>query len=140
MEVRSISGGVILGLAAVLFLVASGRILGISGIAFGLTTPRKGDVGWRLVFVLGLLAGGFVAASTLGDDRVAFTITTPLWALAVAGFLVGAGTSLGSGCTSGHGICGMARLSPRSLVATITFIAFGMITTYVLRHALGGAS
>ncbi len=140
MEIRSLIGGGIMGLAAVLFLVASGRILGISGIVFGLAKPQRGDVGWRLVFLLGLLAGGFAAASGLQDDRVTFVITTPLPYLLSGGFLVGLGTSLGSGCTSGHGICGMARLSPRSLVATVTFIAFGMITTYLVRHAIGGAS
>lgn len=128
----SLAGGIIIGLAAAALLLLAGRTLGISGIFYGALTARGPECAWRAVFLLGLLA----APSVL---KVFFTpvpphIDTSLPLLAVAGFLVGFGTRLGNGCTSGHGICGLSRLSPRSLAATLTFMLAGFMTIYVLRH------
>ncbi len=133
--VSSLTGGVLIGIAAALLLVANGRIAGISGIVGGLVRGAEGP-GWRMLFVGGLLAGGLllqlVRPNAIGPSVVGYP------ALIVAGFLVGYGTQLGSGCTSGHGVCGVARLSPRSLVATAIFMLAGAATTYLVRHLLGG--
>jgi uncharacterized membrane protein YedE/YeeE len=128
----SFAGGVTLGFAAALLLLLVGRTLGISGIVDGALTARDREFGWRATFLLGLLA----APAAL---RLFFIPTPPnidmSWTqLAIAGLLVGFGTRLGSGCTSGHGICGLSRLSPRSLVATLTFMSAGFVTVYVVRH------
>ncbi|MCM8613013.1 YeeE/YedE family protein [Accumulibacter sp.] len=131
----SFAGGLLIGFAVALLILLEGRIAGISGIVGGLLQPRRtGDVGWRLAFVLGLvaapLAWGMLAL--LPQGRIDATWTT----LVVAGLLVGFGSRLGSGCTSGHGVCGLSRLSPRSLAATVVFMAAGFATVFVARHLL----
>ena len=133
----SLVGGLLLGLASALFILLNGRILGISGILGGLLAPRMGDIGWRIAFLLGLGAAPMVVAAVMPADllsEVRIEASGP--AIALAGLLVGVGTSYGSGCTSGHGVCGLSRLSPRSLVATLCFMAAGFATVYVLRHAI----
>lgn len=129
-------GGVLIGVAAVLLMAALGRVAGISGIAAGLL-DRAGDRTWRLAFVIGLLAAPWLFGVLRGDNGVGAPQVAWPW-MALAGLLVGLGTRLGSGCTSGHGVCGIARFSPRSLVATATFMALGIITVGVVRHILGG--
>jgi len=136
--VAALIGGLLIGISSVLLLVFNGRIAGISGITGQLLHPRAGDMGWRLTFLAGLMGGGaalfalWPAAFDLGVDR-------SLPAVAVAGLLVGFGTRTGSGCTSGHGICGIARLSPRSVVATLVFMFTGAATVFVVNHFFGGA-
>ncbi len=131
----SLAGGILLGLASALFVLVNGRILGISGILGGLLVPRRGDTGWRIAFLLGLLAAPATMALLAPPDWLsAPRIEAGTVALVVAGLLVGYGTRLGSGCTSGHGVCGLSRLSPRSLVATATFMAAGFAVVYVTRH------
>jgi len=130
-------GGVLIGLSAVWLMASLGRIAGISGIAGGLVTGMR-DRGWRVAFVLGLVMAPVLRLVFGGDNGIgALQVSWP-W-LAVAGLLVGFGTGLGSGCTSGHGVCGIARLSPRSLAATLVFMGAGMATVFVARHLLGGA-
>lgn len=134
-----LAGGILIGLAAAVLLFFHGRIAGISGILGGaLRNRQRGDLGWRLAFLVGLLAAGAVAV-LLSPTQVEITIDRSLGAMALAGLLVGFGTALGSGCTSGHGVCGIARLSKRSLVATATFMAVGALTVFVVNHLLGGA-
>ena len=130
----SLADGVLLGLASALFILFSGRLLGISGILGGLIRPRSGDTGWRLAFLAGLLVAPAVWALFAAPEapRIEAGGTT----LLVAGLLVGWGTRYGSGCTSGHGVCGLSRLSPRSLAATLAFMATGFATVYVVRHLL----
>ena len=128
----SLAGGVVLGLAAALFILLNGRVLGVSGILGGLARPRKGDLGWRVAFVAGLLV-----APTLW--RLFAEVPTPridtsLAVLVIAGLLVGWGTRYAAGCTSGHGVCGLANLSARSLVATLVFVAAAVFTVFVVRH------
>jgi uncharacterized membrane protein YedE/YeeE len=129
-------GGALIGLAASALLWFDGKVAGISGIIGGLLRPTRGDVGWRGAFVAGLLAGGVLLRVVLPS---AFTISVeePLPLILAAGFLVGLGTRLGNGCTSGHGVCGVSRGSVRSLVATATFMATGALTVFVVRHVLG---
>ncbi|MBU3611743.1 YeeE/YedE family protein [Polynucleobacter sp. MG-27-Goln-C1] len=129
-------GGMLLGIAAALYVILHGRILGISGIVSGLLTPKEGDVNWRLSLLLGLLSAPFWA-SLLLDLHTTTVIDADWLAIIVAGLLVGFGANYGSGCTSGHGICGLSRLSPRSLVATISFMCTGFLTVFVIRHVLG---
>ena len=131
----SLAGGVTLGFAAALLLLLVGRTLGISGIVDGALTVRDREFGWRATFLLGLLAAP--TALRLFAAPTPPNIETPWTRLAIAGLLVGFGTRLGSGCTSGHGICGLSRLSPRSLVATLTFMFAGFVTVYVVRHLAG---
>lgn len=132
----SLGGGILLGLASAAFILVNGRILGISGILGGLLVPRMGDVGWRIAFLLGMAASPFVASQLLPVDYLeAPRIEAGFIAIAVAGLLVGFGTRYGSGCTSGHGVCGLSRLSLRSLVATLTFMGLGFLVVYVMRHA-----
>jgi uncharacterized membrane protein YedE/YeeE len=130
-------GGALIGLASAWLLLADGRIAGVSGILGGLLRPAPGDWGWRLAFVLGLPAGYALHAALAG--RAPLTIEVSTLQLGAAGLLVGFGTRLGSGCTSGHGVCGVARASPRSLAATATFMGLGFATVYAVRHLLGGA-
>ena len=130
----SLAGGLLLGLAAALFILLNGRVLGISGIVGGLLRPRAGDTAWRVAFVAGLLAAP--ALWSLFGAPVAPRIQAGPALLVLAGLLVGWGTRYGSGCTSGHGVCGLARLSPRSLAATVAFMATGFATVFVLRHLL----
>ena len=131
-------GGLLIGLATSAFLVLEGRVAGITGIVGGLLKPVPGDRSWRYVFVLGLLVGGAVlriAAPDVFEESGAQTGT-----LVAAWLLVGCGTRLGSGCTSGHGVCGNSRLSVRSAVATATFIVAGAVTVFVAKHLVGGAA
>lgn len=131
----SLAGGVLIGLAAALFLLLNGRIAGISGVLGGLLRPAKGDVGWRVAFLAGMVGAPTVYA--LVASVPAPRIDAGWVALVVAGLLVGLGTRYGSGCTSGHGVCGLSRLSLRSLVATLTFMVAGFVTVYIVRHLLG---
>ena len=130
----SLGGGILLGLASAAFILVNGRILGISGIVGGLFRPTSGDVSWRLSFVLGMLVAPLLYATLVGLPPV--RIDADGATLLAAGLLVGFGTRYGSGCTSGHGVCGLSRLSPRSLVATLAFMAAGFVTVYLVRHAL----
>ncbi len=129
----SLAGGILLGLASAMFILFNGRILGISGIVGGLLRPRAVDVGWRLAFLLGMLAAPFLYSAVAG--QVSPRIDAGWGTVIVAGLLVGVGTRLGSGCTSGHGVCGLSRLSPRSLAATLAFMGTGFVTVYLVRHA-----
>ena len=132
-------GGALIGLAAALLLALNGRIAGISGIVGGLLPPRAGDMGWRLFFVAGLALGALVVRVFTGEPLAA-PAGSSSFMLVLGGLLVGFGSRLGSGCTSGHGICGLARFSPRSMVAVATFMGSAMITVFVLRHLLGGGA
>jgi uncharacterized protein len=128
--VSALVGGAMIGASAALLLVLNGRIAGISGILGSLINPARSEIGWRTAF----LAGLFVAPLVYVASGV---VKTPLWLLVVAGLIVGFGTRLGAGCTSGHGVCGIGRGSPRSLVATATFMATAILTVFVTRHVLG---
>ncbi|MFC5497268.1 YeeE/YedE family protein [Caenimonas terrae] len=131
----SLAGGVLIGIAAAMFMLLNGRIAGISGILGGLLRPARGNVAWRAAFVLGLVAAPAVWLLATALPRPQIDIG---WgALVVAGLLVGVGTRYGAGCTSGHGVCGISRLSPRSLVATAVFMGTGFATVLVVRHLLG---
>ena len=131
----SLAGGILLGLASALFVLVNGRILGISGILGGLIKPKGGDVLWRAAFVLGLLAAPMLYAGLRGTWEV--RIDAGWGTVVAAGLLVGIGTRYASGCTSGHGVCGLSRLSPRSLVATLAFMGMGFLTVFVVKHLLG---
>ena len=131
----SLEGGVLIGVATALFLAFNGRIAGISGIVGGLLRPATGDIAWRVAFVAGLVL-----------SPLAFSLAAPLpqvhieashFVLILAGLLVGIGTRYGSGCTSGHGVCGLSRRSPRSMVATIVFMLAGFVTVFLVRHLFG---
>jgi uncharacterized membrane protein YedE/YeeE len=132
---RALAGGALIGLAAALFVLLNGRIAGISGVLGALLVPKRGDIAWRVAFICGLVAAPFVYA--LFDALPMPRIDAGTGALAAAGLLVGIGTRYGSGCTSGHGVCGLSRLSPRSLVATLAFMGAGFATVLVLRHIVG---
>ena len=131
-------GGALIGLAATLLLWSIGRIAGISGIVNGVANASRGDRAWRLAFLAGLMGAGALTLQFVPAPPLQQTGATPL--LIAAGFLVGFGTRLGSGCTSGHGVCGLGRLSRRSIAAVVTFMAAGIATTWVMRHALGLAT
>jgi uncharacterized membrane protein YedE/YeeE len=130
-------GGSLLGLSACLLMLSLGRVAGISGIVAALFSPAHDDRSWRATFVLGLIAGCFVVRLA-GAEAQPIVITAGVPVLVIAGLVVGFGTRLGNGCTSGHGVCGLARLSPRSLAATLTFMAAGALTVFVMRHGIGG--
>ncbi|BFO58012.1 YeeE/YedE family protein [Acidovorax sacchari] len=134
----ALAGGALIGLAAGAFMLVSGRIAGISGVLGGLLRPARGDVAWRVAFVAGLVASPWLHAlfAPLPVPRIDAGTGT----LVVAGLLVGLGTRYGAGCTSGHGVCGLSRLSGRSLAATLVFMAAGMATVYVLRHGAAWAA
>ena len=127
-------GGGLIGCAVAMLLLLSGRIAGVSGIAGGLFRPQRGDVAWRVAFIVGLVISPAIYALAIAAPVIRIDATYPT--LIVAGLLVGYGTRLGSGCTSGHGICGMSRLSPRSIVATLAFMAAGFVTVFVVRHVI----
>ncbi|WP_353191286.1 YeeE/YedE family protein [Pandoraea pnomenusa] len=135
----ALAGGLLIGAAAVWLMLSDGRIAGISGIVGGLLRPRAGDVGWRVAFVLGMLLAPWAYRAVAVVPEAQIDASTAM--LVTAGLLVGFGTRLGSGCTSGHGVCGLSRLSWRSLVATLCFMATGFLTVFVVRHLLnmGGA-
>ena len=131
-----LTGGILLGLSAIWLLLTLGRVAGISGIAWG--SIAGPDRGWRWLFLVGLLAGGLLTHNVIGQP-VPTESTAPLWLIAASGLLVGLGTRMGGGCTSGHGVCGLGRRSPRSLVATLTFMALGVITVFIMQSVMGGA-
>lgn len=128
-------GGILLGVAAALYVILHGRILGISGIVSGLLSPKEGDIHWRVTLVLGLLSAPFWGSLLFGIHTIS-VIDADWITIIIAGLLVGFGANYGSGCTSGHGVCGLSRLSPRSLVATISFMSTGFFTVFVIRHVL----
>lgn len=130
----SLTGGILLGLASAIFILVNGRILGISGIVGGLLRPKSNDIGWRVTFVLGMLAAPVLYWLVAGP--VTATIDAGWGTVVLAGLLVGIGTRYGSGCTSGHGVCGLSRLSPRSLAATLAFMAAGFAIVFLVRHVL----
>jgi uncharacterized membrane protein YedE/YeeE len=134
--VSGLIGGLLIGLSSVLMLLGTGRIAGISGIFGGILTPVQGDIGWRVMFVGGLIIGGLAWPLVAGGPLpVDLQVSWPT--MLVAGVLVGFGTRLGSGCTSGHGVSGIGRLAPRSFMATATFLVAAGVTTYVMRHIAG---
>jgi len=134
---QSLAGGVLIGLSAVLLMWLQGRILGATGILAGLVTGNApGERSWRAAMVAGMIAGPLVVLAMTGQmPAVDVPVSLPM--ILVGGFIVGIGVTYGSGCTSGHGVCGMARLSPRSIVATLTFMVACFATVYVIRHVLG---
>ena len=132
---ESLFGGMLLGVSATLLLLLNGKIAGISGVLTGLLVPKKQDYAWRVLFIVGMIFGGVVGVHYLGayvHSEYNATVST----LVIAGLLVGIGTRLGNGCTSGHGICGIGRLSVRSMIATATFMIVAAITVFVLNHLL----
>ncbi len=132
---RGLIGGLLIGLSAAMLMLFSGRVAGISGIVGGLLFNRDpADALWRKLFVVGLLLGPLLLTAFAGAPAV--SLPTGWLALGLGGVLVGFGTRLGNGCTSGHGVCGMARFSKRSIIATLTFMAFGFLTVFVLRHGV----
>ena len=135
--ITPLAGGFLLGISAIWLLLSVGRVAGISGILWGSITGP--DRNWRWLFMAGLLLGGAVT-HFVGGHTIPAPSNAPLWLLAVSGMLVGIGTRMGGGCTSGHGVCGLGRRSPRSLVATLTFMAFGVITVFVLQSINGVSS
>jgi uncharacterized membrane protein YedE/YeeE len=131
----SLAGGLLIGIAAALFLIFNGRIAGISGVVGGLLRPSRGDISWRIAFVAGLVLSPLVFSLAAPLPSVHVEASYPT--LILAGVLVGIGTRYGSGCTSGHGVCGLSRRSPRSMVATIAFMFAGFLTVYIVRHLVG---
>ena len=129
-------GGLLIGFGATIMLLLNGRITGISGMLSGLLTPIKGDRLWRLCFLFGMMAGAGVFVTLFPESFIPRT-NFPLELLIMAGFLVGLGTRLGNGCTSGHGVCGIARLSTRSIIATLVFMFSGAVTVFIIRHVIG---
>lgn len=134
---EAIFGGALIGVAAVALMALHGRIAGMTGIVSGLLSFERGEWGWRAAFLLGaVLAPGLIFL--ISGQPVPFASDVPSWAILVSGLLVGIGVTYGGGCTSGHGVCGIARLSVRSIVATLTFMAATFVTVFVIRHVLGG--
>ncbi|MBG57109.1 MAG: YeeE/YedE [Porticoccus sp.] len=132
----SLLGGALIGLAAAAFILLNGRIAGISGIVGGLLTPKKGDTGWRLAFVGGMITAPLLWLLVSSLPLIQIEASLPM--LVVAGLIVGVSTRFGTGCTSGHGVCGISRLSPRSLIATGAFMLSGFATVFIIRHLSGG--
>jgi uncharacterized membrane protein YedE/YeeE len=130
-------GGILIGLSASAMLLLMEKIAGISGIVGGLVSLKKNDVLWRIAFIAGLLSGGFILRA-LAPQLLRVDVIRSAGALGLAGLMVGFGARLGNGCTSGHGVCGIGRFSPRSVVATLIFIAVGAATVYVVNHFFGG--
>lgn len=135
--VASLLGGMLIGLSASALLLFDGKIAGVSGILGGILHPVREDALWRLSFIVGLLTGG-LGGYVIAPQAFEIGISRSTSALILAGLLVGFGTRLGNGCTSGHGVCGISRFSPRSLIATIVFMTTGALTVYVINHILGG--
>lgn len=131
-------GGALIGLAAALLMLLTGRIAGISGISGGLLTPHASDRGWRIAFIAGLIAAPLLASFFYGAPLPSPVMPASMIMIVVAGLLVGIGSRMGSGCTSGHGVCGIARLSSRSLIATAIFMATAIATVAIARHVIGG--
>jgi uncharacterized membrane protein YedE/YeeE len=132
---ESLFGGVLLGISATLLLLVNGKIAGISGVVNGLFAPKKGDYSWRVLFFAGMVLGGLLSVTLVGVE-LPNTESISLAQFVIAGLLVGVGTRVGNGCTSGHGICGIGRLSTRSIVATCVFMAVAGITVFVRFHIL----
>ena len=132
----SLAGGVLIGLSAVLLMALNGRIAGMTGILSGVIPPLSHDWGWRAAFLAGAIFTPMLFV--LAGGTIDFATPISATALVIGGLIVGAGVSFGSGCTSGHGICGMARFSPRSIVATVVFMIATFITVFVVRHVIGG--
>jgi uncharacterized membrane protein YedE/YeeE len=132
----ALAGGALIGASAALLWLLNGRIAGISGILGALLTPVRGEIGWRIAFLVGMLLAPLLYGAAVAASAPA-TITSSMPLLVGGGLLVGFGTRLGGGCTSGHGVCGVARLSPRSIVATLVFMTAGFVTVFVVRHVLG---
>jgi uncharacterized protein len=126
-------GGILIGASASVMLLFNGRVTGISGIIGGLLHPQKGDMAWRAAFIAGLLTTGLLF-QVFWSEAFDGALDTPILSVVLAGLLVGTGTQLGSGCTSGHGVCGICRLSVRSITATLVFMLFGFMTVFVLRQ------
>lgn len=137
--VLSALGGALIGASASAMLLVEGRVAGISGIVGGLFTPKAGDVGWRVAFLAGLALAG-LGGALLAPELVAVELDRAPWMVVVAGLLVGVGTRIGNGCTSGHGVCGLSRGSPRSLASVATFMAVGIVVAVVMGRITGGAS
>jgi len=137
--IASLLGGMLIGFAALILLAFNGHIAGVTGVARGVLTPKQNDTLWRVVFLLGLIVGPLVFQAVSGE-AIASTITSSTPILVIGGLLVGFGTSMGNGCTSGHGICGLGRVSKRSIAATGAFLATAIVTVYMMRHVLGEAS
>lgn len=133
----AIAGGTLIGAAAVALMAFHGRIAGMTGILTGALLPSRGDWDWRVAFLLGAIAAPILILVLTGNP-ISFGINVPEWAIVASGLLVGVGVVYGGGCTSGHGVCGMARLSARSILATLTFMATTFATVFVIRHVLGG--
>ena len=129
---NALCGGVVIGLAAGAFLLTYGRVLGVSGIASGVLNLRKGETLWRMLFLLGVVCGGAVSSRVWPENFSLLMASTDYVRLGVSGLIVGFGTKMGSGCTSGHGICGIGRLSVRGIIATLTFMLFAVLTVPVL--------
>ncbi|MDD5580932.1 MAG: YeeE/YedE family protein [Methylobacter sp.] len=132
----ALSGGILIGLAAILLLMFNGRIAGISGIMGGIFNASRTELFWRIAFLTGIVIGAFLF-NHFKPDFYLPRRNFPVWLLAFGGFLVGFGTRMGNGCTSGHAVCGIARFSVRSIAATLTFMASGFLTVYMIRHVLG---
>ncbi|MDV6236580.1 YeeE/YedE thiosulfate transporter family protein [Leptospira ellisii] len=130
--IMGLIGGALIGVAVSLMLLWNGRVAGVSGIVYGVLIPVKGDIAWRWYFIVGLLLGG-LSLKVFAPDLLAVELQTKSWIGAVAGVLVGFGAMLGGGCTSGHGVCGVSRVSARSIVATITFMSAGIAIVFILR-------
>ena len=136
--VTALIGGVLIGASAALLMLMNGRLAGVSSIVAGVVPPGSVEqAAWRGLFLAGLVAGALIHRTVI-DPGASIAIAAPLPALLIGGVLVGVGTRIGSGCTSGHGVCGLARLSPRSLVATLTFMAVAMLVVFAVRHLAGG--
>jgi len=136
--IQSLIGGALLGLGAALLLLLNGRVAGISGIFSGLLLPARGEIAWRALFIAGLMGGGLLVGS-LRPELFGNSLPRSNVAVVAAGVLVGFGSRLANGCTSGHGLCGVSRRSRRSLAATMTFMATGIATAFLIRHVFGGA-
>lgn len=133
--ISSLTGGILIGAAAVVLIIFNGKVAGVSGVLGGLITAPAKDRSWRIAFILGLVLAPALWQLVIALPNIQVSTNTPL--IIIAGLIVGIGTRLGSGCTSGHGVCGISRFSKRSLVATVTFMALGFITTFVARQLLG---
>lgn len=136
--ISALIGGLMIGTAAVILMLFNGRVAGISGIALGLIPTAKKDILWRVVFIIAMIVSPWIYYMVSGEPAT-ISMTTSLPFLIIGGFLVGFGTGAGSGCTSGHGVCGLARFSKRSLAATGTFMATAIITVYLVHHVFGGS-
>lgn len=133
----ALAGGVLIGLSALLMLGLNGRIAGISGIVGNLFSTRGGELAWRLAFTLGLIAGAFAFLQLAPAGALSIQIDAGMPLMILSGAIVGIGTQMGSGCTSGHGVCGIGRMSPRSITATAVFMAVAVATVFIVRHLLG---